>query len=148
MKTIRLLAILWLLTHAFTQCKKDDASGSDQRDKFVGTWKGTSTMVIPDLMLNQSESVTYNISKSTVNSNQIIITSPGSSEQLKANVNGNVYTYDDFTYTETDQGMTVVITFKGGGSINGNLINEQGTLKLSVNGMTYNGTWSSTLNKQ
>ncbi|MGK0639731.1 hypothetical protein [Schleiferia thermophila] len=99
MKTMRLLAILCLLTLAFTQCKKDDASGADQRDKFVGTWKGTSTIVIPDLMLNQSESVTYNISKSTVNSNQIIITSPGSSEQLKANVNGNVYTYDDFTYT-------------------------------------------------
>jgi hypothetical protein len=131
------------LAIVFTACEKED-----QRDQYVGTWKGTQTTVITSLNINESQAVTQSITKSTSNTNQILFSSPGITEIAIANVNANAYTYEDYIYTQTSNGITMVITMTGGGSINGSVITEQGTITISANGDTFSGSWSAILNKQ
>jgi hypothetical protein len=142
MKNLNLL-IGALLLITLISCKKDD---TDDRDKFVGTWKGTGNITVSGMGINISDATTQVITKGTSNPDQIIFTESGVS--TTANVNGNAYTYDDYTQTETIEGETVSIKFTGQGSINGNVITETGTIKIYMLGQEFPGTWSSTLNKQ
>jgi hypothetical protein len=142
MKNLNLLIQAFLLI-TLISCSKED---TDDRDKFIGTWKGTVTMIVPGMSINSSSASTQVVSKGTTNPNQIVFTEEG--ESTTANVNGNGYTYDDYTQTGTIQGETVSIKITGNGSINGNVITESGTIKIYVLGQEFPGTWSSTLNKQ
>lgn len=140
-----LLALLLIVGVVFSSCKKEDpVTPTDARDKFVGTWNGTQTIVISGLGINSSDAVSETHAKSSTNANQIII--DGS---LIANVNGNSYTYNQFTETITDPTLgTVVFIFNGTGTINGTNIVETGTVSTIVQGQSYNGTWSTNLVKQ
>ena len=145
MKNFKLFISAFLLITLITSCKKEE---TDDRDKFIGTWKGTVNMTVSGLGINSSDPSTQIITKGTVNPKQIIFTEVGETVGSIANVNGNAYTYDEYTYTETVQGQTVSMKFNGNGSINGNAITESGTLKVYLLGQEYPGSWSSTLNKQ
>lgn len=139
-----LFALLLLVGVVLSSCSKDTPAVTDARDKFVGTWSGTQRIIIPDLGLDNSDNVSEVHTKSTSNSNQIII--DGSQT---ANVNGNSYTYNQFTVTENDPTLgTIMLIFNGNGTINGSNIIESGTLSTVIQGQTYNGTWSSNLVKQ
>jgi len=141
---IMLLASVALL---FNSCKKDEAV-VDARDKYVGTWKGTTTIIVSSLDMNETSATTQTVTKSTTNSSQISFTELGSTDPSKANVNGNSYIYEDETYTENSNGITMTIKMTGGGSINGNVITESGSVTISASGKSYTGTWTGTLNKQ
>ena len=139
---ISILLILGVIL--FSSCKKDTPAATDARDKFVGTWSGTQRIVIPGLGIDNSSTVSEPYTKSTTNSNQIIIDGTET-----ANVNGNSYTYNEFTITDTDPTLgTIVMIVNGTGTINGSNIVESGTLSTVIQGQTYNGTWSGNLVKQ
>ena len=143
MKNFKLFTSAFLLITLITSCKKEV---TDDRDKFIGTWKGTVNMTVSGLGITSSDPSTQIITKGTVNPKQIIFTEAG--QASTANVNGNAYTYDDYTQTETVQGQTVSMTVTGNGSITGNVLTESGTVKVYLSGQEYPGSWSSTLNKQ
>jgi len=140
-----LVTLLFLSIMVLSSCEKEP---TDERDKFVGTWKGTENLTIPSLSLSLSDQVTYIILKSDSDTKQIIFLDEGAASDMTANVNGNAYTYDEYTETGTYEGETVSLKLNGGGSINGNVITELGTLIFYILGEEYPGTWSSTLNKQ
>ena len=136
-----LLFLLLVLGVTFSSCKKDTPVVTDNRDKFVGTWNGTININIPDLLINSSENISEDYTKSSSNSNQIVIDA-----SQTANVNGNSYTYNEFTETIDDPTYgTIVFIFNGTGTINGSNIIESGTVSTVIQGQTYNGTWSSNL---
>lgn len=144
-KLIFVFAVLSIAV--FNSCTKEEI---DARDKFVGTWQGTSTAIVSDLDLNNSNVNVMEITKKNNSSNEIEITTIGEDTTITqiATVNNNAYTYDQFTYSQNSNGITANITTNGGGSINGSVIQESGTLVFNMNGQAYNGTWSSIMNKQ
>lgn len=143
MKNFKLFISAFLLITLITSCKKEE---TDDRDKFIGTWNGTVNMIVSGLGINSSDPSTQIITKGTVNPKQIIFTEAG--QTSTANINGNAYTYDEYTQTETVEGQTVSVKVTGNGSINGNVLTESGTIKVYLLGQEYPGSWSSTLNKQ
>lgn len=143
MKNSKLLIIVSLLIILISSCTKEEV---DDRDKFVGTWKGTYNMTVSALDINTSESSTQIVTKGTVNPNQIIFSENG--QTTTANVNGNAYNYDEYTETENIEGETVSIKITGNGSINGNVLTESGTIKVYLMGQVFTGSWSSSLNRQ
>jgi hypothetical protein len=146
MKKTTLFLSIALLSIVFVSCKKDDAP-VDARDKFVGRWFGNFTIVFPALGVNQTDTSSHIITKDPVNANQIIIDSV-----QHAIVNGNSFTYQQFTETEVDSttGISTTVVFNGSGSINasGTNMNESGTINYTTAGTTFNGTWSSSTTKQ
>ena len=144
MKKILTATLLFAGILFISSCKKDTPAATDARDKFVGTWAGTQRILIPGLGVDYSDNVSEPFTKSSSNSNQIIIDGTQT-----ANVNGNSYTYDQFTITDTDPTLgTIVMIVNGTGTINGSNIIESGTLSTVIQGQTYNGTWSGNLVKQ
>jgi hypothetical protein len=135
-----LLAFVVLIS----SCKKDE---EDARNKFLGTWSGTQTVSIPSLSLYDSQTYSQIVTVSSENANRIIVTSDGVIQ--KATVNGSSYTYDKFTQTGDDgQGNTMSIDMDGTGIINGNTINESGSVTVYYLGQQYSGTWSGILTRQ
>lgn len=129
------------LIFLFAACSKE--AQTDDREKFVGTWDATITVSMPSVGLNESDQYTLDISKSTENEKKIIV------DTYSANVSGSSYTYDQFTETYTDPTFgPVTFIFNGTGSISGSTINESGTLKTTIQGVQYNGTWTRTLKKK
>ncbi len=130
----------------FSACKKDEEI--DPRDPFIGSWKGTQRMIVADLQFDESVTFVQTISKDPEYSNKIRLGSPGTDEYLTAKVVGNAYTYDQSSFTYNQDGYTYTFIQNGGGSINGSVINESGTVTINVAGQQFNGTWSAILNKQ
>ena len=141
------IVALFSLTILFS-CNKASTT-TDPRNQFVGTWKGTENFTISSL-LDSSFSTTKVITKSTTDSSQIIIVdSADVAAPQTATVNGNSYTYKNFTETTTMQGKIVTINLGGSGIINGNKLTESGTISTVVPGtsLSLGGTWSSSLSK-
>ena len=139
-----LLSLLLVLGVLFTSCKKDSPAVTDNRDKFVGTWNGTQRIVIPDLAVDYSQNISGEDISLSSSSNQIVI-----DFSKTAIVNGNSYTYNQFTETTTDPTYgDIIIIFNGTGTINGSNIVEGGTCNTIIQGQTFNGTWSGNLVKQ
>ena len=136
-----LLFLLLVLGVAFSSCKKDTPV-VDVRDKFVGNYQGTFIYQYSGDTPNSSTE-THSISKSSSNSNQIII------DGRVANVSGNSYTYVQFTEIQQDPTYgAVTITLNGVGTLNGSNLTESGTFTTIVQGTALDGTWSSNLVKQ
>lgn len=127
----------------FLSCTKEDIP-VDQRDAFEGTYQGTLNLKIPGLSINDTYQHSFEIFKGAPNTNKITIDGT-----FNATVNGNSYTYSEFTQTENDPTLgAVVIIFNGTGTLNGTNLTETGTLRTVVLGVAYNGTWSSNMVKQ
>jgi uncharacterized protein YdeI (BOF family) len=137
------IIILFLLCLVgLVSCKKDTPV-VDARDKFVGSYQGTFQFQYSGDTPNSSTD-THTISKSTSNSNQIIIDG-----DIVANVNGNSYTYVQFTEIQQDPTYGAVsITLNGVGTLNGSNLTESGTFTTIIQGTALDGTWSSNLVKQ
>lgn len=131
-----------VLGFLFVSCSKDE---TDDRDQFVGTWKGTQTLSIPSLYYNETYSGTLIITKSSGDDSKILINSDG--EVMSATVSGKSYIYEEYSYTDYSGSSPITITQRGSGTINGNTITESGTLTFFIDGETYPGTWSTTLTK-
>ena len=137
-----LIFLLLVLGVTFSSCKKDTPV-VDARDKFVGSYQGTFQFQYSGDTPNSSTD-THTISKSTSNSNQIIIDG-----DIVANVNGNSYTYVQFTEIQQDPTYGAVsITLNGVGTLNGSNLTESGTFTTIIQGTALDGTWSSNLVKQ
>jgi hypothetical protein len=67
---------------------------------------------------------------------------------MTAVVNGNSYKYDEYTVSTAIGDITISMKFNGTGNLSGNVISESGTVNYTLAGVSYPGTWSSTLNKQ
>jgi len=145
MKNITLISIVIIVLMA--GCKKDETSPPvDARDKYVGVWKGNTTLSIPALDFSETIEGTQTISLSSTNSQRILITSSG--EVMYADMNGNSYVYQEYTITDAYEGETWVEQYNGTGTLNGTTLTETGTVKISYMGETYNGTWTCTMTKQ
>jgi hypothetical protein len=136
-----------LIISTFSACKKDDPPAPtpiDPRDKFVGTYVGTQNFSIPSLQINETDPITFDIVKSTTNSSRILV------DGLVATVNGNSFTYVEFTETEYDPDTqtNIVYTFNGTGTLNGSNLIQSGTVRTVAVGSIFNGTWSSNTVKQ
>jgi hypothetical protein len=140
--TLLSLSLLILLS----ACKKEEEI--DPRDQFVGTWKGTQRMIVLDLQFDQSDTFTQIITKDPDYPNKIKLGFPDTDESYSAKVVGNAYTYDESSFTYNQDGYTYTFIQNGGGSINGSVITEGGTVKINVAGQQFSGTWEATLNKQ
>jgi hypothetical protein len=145
MKATKVLFVMFGLAIILLSFIKDNSS-SDARDKFIGTWKGEGTISVTSVIDN-TDTISHVISKSTVNANQIIISTPGSGSVQTASVEGNTYTYETYTETRTINGITITGEFTGSGTISGNTINESGNVQLTLANITYPGTWTSTLTR-
>jgi hypothetical protein len=145
MKKLKLILGTFLLLATLSiSCKKES---TDTRPQFVGTWTGTVSMIVPGLNpSNKAESLT--ITTGTGNSNQLVITQVGSTVAMTAVTNGNTYKYDEYTQSASLGDVTVSMKFNGTGTLNGNVLSESGTVTFTMSGVSYPGTWSSTLNKQ
>jgi hypothetical protein len=136
----------FILVSLIISCTKETI---DDRDKFIGTWTGTVNSIIPALSSNTNNATSMVIAKGTGNAKQITLSNAGTNTTaFTANVNGNKYTYDEYTASATDQGITVTAKFNGTGTLIGNTLTESGTIIYTISGQTISGTWSSTLTKQ
>jgi hypothetical protein len=134
-----------ILIFIFTlfSCKKENSS-VDQREAFIGTYQGTINTKIPALNLNETDQYAFDISKGASNTNQIKIDGT-----INATVNGNSYTYTEFTITDNVPNVgAIVYILNGTGTLNGTNLIETGTLKAVIQGTSYSGTWSTNMVKQ
>jgi hypothetical protein len=67
-----LLFLLLVIGVTFSSCKKDTPVVTDNRDKFVGTWNGTTNVYEFGVLLGSGPSF-YSISKDANNSSRILI---------------------------------------------------------------------------
>jgi len=137
-----LLAVTLITAILLTGCSKDE---NDEREKFVGTYEATQTVSVPGLEMYENMSGTQEIRLSS-DASRIEIGSVGGPYH-KARVSGNSYVYDKFSETENIDGVTITIEYTGSGVINGNVINETGTISVYLYGEKFDGTWSCTLAK-
>lgn len=145
MKKNSLILMLLAAVMMTSSCKKEKVV--DARDQFVGSWSGNGNFTIPDLQINYSDVSAQTITKNSSNSNQINISD--ASESHVASVNGNSYTYSEYTATVEDPTLgTMVWIINGIGTINGSNILESGTVRTVIQGSTYYGTWTSNMVKQ
>ena len=142
---MRTLLVAFMLI-SIVSCKKEDTKTPiDEREKFVGTYKGNTNITIPDpdIDINETFPNTFSITKSSTNPKQLIV------DGEIANVSGSSFTFNEFTYTEEDPDLgTVIYIFNGIGSLSGSNLVQSGTVKAIIEGITYNGTWSSNSVKQ
>jgi hypothetical protein len=134
---IRILGVI-LFIFLIHSCKKESVP-PDERDKFVGTWTGNLYFS----RIGQEFSETVIISKSLTNNEQIIFTDQSSSTRT-ASITGTSYVFQSFTSS-----VGITGNYKGGGSINGKVIHETGT--ITSNGSPFQGDlgeWGRVLNKQ
>jgi hypothetical protein len=137
-----LFALLLLVGVVFASCKKDTPAVTDARDKFVGTWNGTSNTYEAGALIS-TDPTTYTITKDANNSNKILISTGGVS--VPATVNGSSYTISNLTLS--DGSFSYLIN--GNGTLNGNSITENGTdqeTDLST-GDIVNYTYTTTVSK-
>lgn len=141
MKKLKLIIRVFLFITIIASCKKEE---TDDRDNFIGTWKGTETssIISGDINSSNTSPVTLIITKRSDNSKQISLNRNGVS--TTANVNGNTYTYD-LTY---EYGVDIYWRYIGTGTRNGKVITESGTMKSSVLGYESTGSFTSNLTKQ
>jgi len=140
----KLIFISVIVLAFLTGCKKEDET--DPRDQFVGKFTVTQTISIPGIDYTDILSGTYTITKHSTDTKRIIIND--GDMDIIATVEGNTYSYDKFTIVfndGTDSGSEEVT---GEGVINGNKINETGTVLLSMYGESYAGTWTAVCNRQ
>jgi hypothetical protein len=140
----KVLFALAVLAVIVSSCGKDETT--DPRDQFVGTFTVTQTVSIPGLSYTDNTTGTYTIKKHSTDSKRIILND--GSMDIMASVDGNTYSYDKFTVTFNDGTNTGTEEVTGEGVMNGNKINETGTINLSYGGKTYGGTWYSVCNRQ
>jgi len=145
MKNFKFIICALLLVSSTISCNKN---ANDDRNQFIGTWTGTINSVVPGLGSNTTKPETLIITKGNNKNNQIILTQTGGTGVPTANVSGNTYTYVEYTSSSTSQNITVSMTIDGTGTLNGNIINESGTLTYVISGQSYPGTWTSALVKQ
>lgn len=140
MKRIAVLIVgILILIVMNNSCKE-----SDERDQFVGTWTGL--MIFSRIGYEFSTSVI--ITKSTTNSSQIIFEESGGSQRI-VTINGNSYTYEQFTASYRTNQDEVAGNFNGAGSKAGDVLTESGT--ITSDNSPYpgdQGTWSRRLYKQ
>jgi hypothetical protein len=140
-----LLFLLLVLGVTFSSCKKNDPVVTDARDKFVGTWSGTTNLYETGVLLGSGPS-NYSISKDANNSNKILITDAANGIiNCPASVNGNSYSILNFT---TSDGISSYVV-NGTGTINGNSIIENGSLVETdlTTGDVFNYTYTTSLLK-
>ncbi len=145
MKNLSTFLVALLCVTLFNSCKKE---ATDTRPQFIGTWNGTNSMIVSALNSNSSNAVSITIADGTGNSNQIVLSQAGSTVARTAVVNGNSYKYDEYSGTTSLGDLSISMKLNGTGTLNGNVISESGTVVITVAGVDYSGTWSSTLNKQ
>lgn len=112
MKKVILIISTLLLIAIINSCKERE---QDERDKFVGTWTGNMCFARSGTEYSTTEIIT----KSKINSAQIMFTNSG----RIATVNGNSYVYQDFTASNVISG-----TYSGTGTLDGNIITESGLI--------------------
>ena len=144
MKNFKLFFAAILLISLIASCKKD----TNDRDKFIGTWTGTIHLIVSGMNANTSKAESLTITIGGGSASQIILTQAGSTIVPTGKVSGSSYTYDEYTTTATEQGVTVSAKLNGTGSLSGNVITETGTIIYTIQGVVYPGTWSSSLTKQ
>jgi len=144
MKNFRLIIGVIICISLITSCKK---TVTDDTAKFIGIWAGTFSMNVPSAGSPSSTSTTVAITKGSAD-NQIILTQTGSTATRTANVNGNGYTYVEISTTTTTQGITISMKMNGSGTLSGTTISETGTVVITMAGVDYSGTWSSSMTKQ
>jgi hypothetical protein len=129
-KVISMLVLALLFMSVNSSCKKEN----DERDKFVGTWTGKLFFS----RIGTEYEITVTITKSKTNSTQILI------GQNVATVNGDSYTYEEFT-----SHLGIYGNYTGRGTINGNKLEEVGL--ITSDGAPYQGNlgeWFTILNLQ
>jgi hypothetical protein len=118
-----LFALLLLVGVVFASCSKE--TPVDARDKFVGTWTGSSNAYEMGTLVYTGSS-TYTITKVASSTNKIYINDIANGViNCPATVNGSTYTISNFTISDGDYSFLV----NGNGTLNGNSINESGTQK-------------------
>jgi hypothetical protein len=145
MKIYKVFFAAFFLVALITSCKKNT---TDDSDKFIGTWTGTIHLIVPGMNANTSKAESLTITIGSASASQIILTQAGSIIVPTGKVSGGSYTYDEYTTTATEQGVTVSAKLNGTGSLSGNVITETGTIVYTMQGIVYPGTWSSSLTKQ
>ena len=140
-----LLFLLLVLGVTLSSCKKDTPVVTDARDKFVGTWNGTTNVYEAGALLGSGPS-SYSISKDANNSSRILINDAANGiVNCPATVNGSSYTISN--YSSSDGSSSYVVN--GTGSLNGNTIVENGSIVETdlTTGDVYNDTYTTNLSK-
>ena len=141
-KSLLFFSVIMVL---ITSCKKDEEEKVDDRDQFVGTYSGSQTLIIPALEMTETVEGIITITKSS-EASKIIITDD--TEIRKAYVTGNKYVYEKYSYTENVEGTTITLELTGTGTFKDGQITESGAATVSMMGMSFPGTWTSTFSKQ
>jgi hypothetical protein len=140
-----LLFLLLVLGVTFSSCKKDTPAVTDNRDKFVGTWNGTTNVYEAGALLGSGPS-NYSISKDANNPSRILINDAANGiVNCPATVNGSSYSISNFTFSDGTSSYVV----NGTGALNGNTITENGSQVETdlTTGDVYNYTYTTNLSK-
>jgi hypothetical protein len=138
MKYFKFFIVGYLLIILISSCKKEP----EDRDKFIGTWHGVINLEIPGWYFNSAIQSMQIITKGMDTPKQMIITELG--DTAKAYVNGNKYSFSDYTRTGDLDGQPISLKLTGSGTIynNVNVVTEVGTLNAYFLEQEYTGKWS------
>jgi hypothetical protein len=145
-KIISIFICILLIMPVNPSCKKEDSA--DIRDQFVGTWTGIFCFA----RIPTEYNTTVVITKSSANSNQIILKEQGGIFNTRtATVSYSSYSYEGLYISVHISGIYPDISgiYAGEGLINDNIINESGT--ITSNGGFFEGdlgTWTRHLKRK
>jgi hypothetical protein len=119
----------------------------EDHDRFIGTWYGKFKWAIPGIQLSR-EVPSIEIIKKTDDPNLILFFRENESPTAK--IDGNSYTYIEYTTYDTINRIEIAMTITGMGSISDDftVIQESGEITAIANGHNCTGTWSCTRYKQ
>lgn len=147
MKNLTILGLCALTI--FSACKKKTEEPVDARDQYLGTWEGTMTTTVLDLSILNVETDKEVITKTANTTNKITLTDASdATERMTATVNGNSIIFEQGTRIYHGDGYTATLTINGTGTISGKALSATGTLKVTKNGSTYDGSWSASWAKK
>lgn len=143
----KLLLVFLVLTAVFAGCKKDDME--PDRDKFIGSWTGTQTVVTKgnSILISNETAATTEKFDVGLEPNEIIINK--GTDDLNAKVTGSVFDIpQQLKYTHLSDGTIVEVAITGSGTISSNgVLTASFLMTGTVSNVKLEITITETLNK-
>lgn len=143
-KILLLIPVLFLLLN----CSNDDPKPVDQRDKFVGRWRGNAEFRIPN-ELTETDVLDYKIEKSGQSSVSITNMDDNTVDVYSLNSSGSAIVVPEKTTTEKLEDGTSVVYIRNQYfiSFENNKLKIDASGKIIIDGEEYAATIKSELNK-
>jgi hypothetical protein len=140
MKKVTFYASLLAIAVFSSSCKKEEPT--DQRQKFVGVYVGSSNIIVPSLSMNTTKYGNDTVSLDPNSINKIRF--GAKSDALMSSVNENTLIFDDGESStfSTVNGIVFAQTTNTTGVLNGTNLTYNGVITYIIKGKSYTGTFT------